>query len=173
MMQKYAAQRVGLSNGVKRKRTLTLQSRVKSNEYRQGFKVKDFKLTISSLGYFIAELTKMITTEPNKAWRITVKGWRESRSLNQNSLYWKWMAEICPQWGVTKDPEIQHEIFKKYFCPEKVINEYITVKSTKKLDVGEMHFYLNKIERFCMDRGYMITIPSDCEYQQLIDKQDK
>jgi len=133
--------------------------------------MKDFKLTISSLGYFIAELTKMITASPNKSFRVSVKLWRESRSLSQNSLYWKWLGEIAKQWDVSNDPEILHEVFKKYYCPEKVINEHVSIKSTKKLDVGEMHFYLNKIESFCLDRGFKITIPDNSEYQQLKEKQ--
>ena len=135
--------------------------------------MKDYKLELNSLGFFIAELTKMITTNDGKAWRVTVKGWRESRSLSQNSLYWKWLGEIVNQWDVTDDTEILHEIFKKYYCPEKVINEHITIKSTKKLDTGEMHFYLNKIELFCIDRGYAITIPAQCEYADLIKQQDQ
>ena len=88
-------------------------------------------------------------------------------------MYWKWLAEICKQWDVTDDPEIMHEIFKKFYCPEKVINEHISVKSTKKLDVGEMHFYLNRIESFCINRGYLITIPDQCEYRELQDKQNE
>ena len=135
--------------------------------------MKDYKLELSSLGFFIAELTKMITLNNGKAWRVTIKGWRESRSLSQNSLYWKWLGEIVNQWDVTDDTEILHEIFKKYYCPEKVINEHITIKSTKKLDTGEMHFYLNKIELFCIDRGYTITIPAQCEYADLIKQQDQ
>ena len=131
--------------------------------------MKNFKLTANSIGLFIAELWKLDLT---KAYRVTVVQWREKRSNDQNSLYWKWLGEIAKQQSVSSDPEIWHEIFKKYYCPEKIINEHISIKSTKKLDLGEMHFYLNKIERYCMDRGYLITIPDDCEYQQLIDKQD-
>jgi len=132
--------------------------------------MKDFKLTASSIGLFIQELWKIDLT---KAYRVNVVQWRESRSGKQNSMYWKWLAEICKQWDVTNDPEILHEIFKKFYCPEKVINEHIKIKSTKKLDVGEMHFYLNKIECFCMNRGYLITIPDNSEYNQLKEKQDE
>ncbi len=74
--------------------------------------MKDFKLTISSLGYFTAQLTKLVTASPNKSFRVSVKVWRESRSLSQNSLYWKWLGEIAKQWEVSNDPEILHEIFK-------------------------------------------------------------
>jgi hypothetical protein len=50
----------------------------------------------------------------NKAYRVNIVLWRESRSNKQNKMYWKWLAEICKQWDVTSDPEILHEIFKKF-----------------------------------------------------------
>lgn len=131
--------------------------------------MKNFRLTANSIGLFIAELWKLDLT---KAYRVTIVQWRESRSNKQNQMYWKWLGEISKQQNISSDPEIWHEIFKKYYCPEKVINEYVSIKSTKKLDLGEMHFYLNKIERYCMDRGYLITIPESSEYQQLLDKQE-
>ena len=133
--------------------------------------MKDFKLTVSSIGMLIAAIWKLDLV--NKAYRVTIIGWRERRSNDQNSLYWKWLAEISTQWDVTDDPEIMHEIFKKFYCPEKVINEHISVKSTKKLDVGEMHFYLNRIESFCINRGYLITIPDQCEYRELQQRQEQ
>jgi hypothetical protein len=132
--------------------------------------VKNFRLTANSIGLFIAELWKLDLT---KVYRVTIVQWREKRSNDQNSLYWKWLGEISKQQNVSDDPEIWHEIFKKYYCPEKVINEHVSIKSTKKLDLGEMHFYLNKVERYCMDRGYLITIPDNCEYKQLLDKQEE
>ena len=131
--------------------------------------MKDFKLTVNSIGMLIQAIWKLDLT---KAWRVTIVQWRESRSLSQNALYWKWLGEIAKQQTISNDPEIWHEIFKKYYCPEKVINEHITIKSTKKLDLGEMHYYLNRIEQYSIDRGYLITIPDQCEYRELQDKQN-
>ena len=39
-------------------------------------------------------------------------------------------------------------------------------------DVGEMTFYLNKIESWCFDRGIRLTIPIDSEYSRLMERQD-
>ena len=135
--------------------------------------MNDIQLAISSLGYAFQQLTYLVKANPNKKYRVSVKEWRENRSLSQNNLYWKWLGEIAKQWEVSNDSEIIHEIFKKYYCPEKVINEHIKIKSTKKLDVGEMHFYLNKIEEFCINRGFNITIPEDSEYAQLLRSQNQ
>ncbi len=59
--------------------------------------MKDFKLTFNSLGYFIQELTKLLTDNPTKKFRVNIVGWKERRSLDQNSLYWKWMSELSKQ----------------------------------------------------------------------------
>jgi hypothetical protein len=133
--------------------------------------IKDFRLTISSVTLLISQLTELLKSSHGKAYRVTITEWREKRSLSQNALYWTIVTEVSTQWDVSDDPEIIHEIFKKYFCPEKVINKHLSIRSTKKLDVGEMHFYLNRIEQFCIDRNFIITIPDNCEYRELMTKQ--
>ena len=141
--------------------------------------IKDFKLDVSSLGGFIAEITKMIMSSKDKSWRDTIKGWRESRSISQNSLYWKWMAELSNQAKIDGNEfsgEVWAEFFKKYYCPDRVVEmplgESSTIKTTTKLDTGEMHHYLSNIQAWCMREGFHLTIPSDSEYQKLIDKQE-
>ena len=139
--------------------------------------MKDFKLTFETLGLLVTELTKMLTST-GKTYRVSIKEWRESRSLSQNALYWKWCGEVSKQAShISNDPDIWHEIFKKFYCPCKSIpiegQEPITIKSTKKLDVGEMHHYLCLIERYCMDRHYVITIPTDSDYNKLKLEQDE
>ena len=135
--------------------------------------LKDFKLTMNSIGMLIQAIWKLDLT---KAYRVNIVAWRERRSSDQNSLYWKWLGEIAPQAiHISADPEIWHEIFKKFYCPGKLIQvpsgEPVEIKSTKLLDVGEMCFYLNRIENYCIDRGYLITIPECCEYRELMDRQ--
>jgi hypothetical protein len=139
--------------------------------------MKNFRLTANSIGLFIAELWNLDLT---KAYRVTIVQWREKRSLNQNSLLWLWMAELSKQARVNGKKfsgEVWAEFFKKYYCPDKLIDmplgEASTVKSTTNLDTGEMHHYLNKIQAWCMSEGYSLTIPESSEYQQLLDKQEE
>jgi hypothetical protein len=131
------------------------------------------------MGYFIQELTKLLTSNQNKSFRVNIVGWKEVRSLRQNKMYWLWMTELSKQAkrnGQNFDSEIWAEIFKKYYCPEKTIDlpygESSTFKSTTKLDTGEMHFYLNQIEAWCMQQGYLLTIPDNCEYKELLGRQN-
>lgn len=141
--------------------------------------MKDLKLTLSSLGWLVTELTKLLKNS-NKAYRVNVVEWREKRSLSQNALYWKWLTEIDQQNPLKVDGskiqgnELWHEVFKKYYCPVKNITNgenTLPVKSTKMLDIGEMTFYLNRIEQWCIDRGIALTIPETSEYYQLMQSQ--
>ena len=98
----------------------------------------------------------------------------QKRSLSQNSLYWKWLSEISTQirtrTGQNHDTEVLHEYFKQMYCPQKkasLSGRELIFASTKKLDKGEMHFYLNQIEVWGVDRGFKLTIPDDSEYQKL------
>ena len=140
--------------------------------------MKDFKLTFSTIGCLVVEATKLL--QSGKVYRVSIKEWRQSRSLSQNSLYWKWLAEIDKQAPLkidgssVKGSELWHELLKKYYCPVKNITNgenILPVKSTKILDVGEMTFYLNKIEGFCIDRGIGLTIPETSEYYKLMEYQ--
>jgi hypothetical protein len=142
--------------------------------------MKELKLTLSSLGYCISELTKILQSS-NKTFRLTVKEWKETRSLSQNSMYWAWLGEINKQAPLNCESkvsgsELWHEVFKHYYCPLKVISNKkaaLNIKSTKMLDVGEMTFYLNKIEHWCIDRHIILTIPHDSEYYKLIERQSE
>jgi len=142
--------------------------------------VKDFRLNMGSLGVLVTELTKLLVN--GKTYRLSCVEWREKRSLSQNSLYWKWLAEINQQVPLQIEdssidgPELWHEVFKKYYCPVKNITnseKSLPIQSTKMLDVGEMTFYLNKIESFCIDRHIKLTIPEDSEYSQLMQSQSE
>lgn len=134
--------------------------------------IKDFRLTISSVTMLISQLTEMLKASHGKSYRVNITEWRDSAGKSQKGLYWMWVTEITTQWDVSDNKEVIHEIFKKYYCPEKVINEHLKIKSTTLLDIGEMCFYLNRIEQFCLDRGFIITIPDNCEYRELMNKQD-
>jgi len=142
--------------------------------------MKDFKLNIQSLGFLITELTKLL--QSGKDYRLNLVEWREKRSLSQNALYWVWLDSINKQSPLhiegskINGDELWHEVFKNYYCPVKNITngqKSLPVKSTKLLDVGEMTFYLNKIESWCMDRGIKLPIPETSEYYQLMQMQER
>ena len=142
--------------------------------------MKKLKLNRSSLGGVISFITELVLSD--KTYQVNVSEWRECRSLSQNSLYWKWMAEIDKQAPLIIEgtkvagSELWHEVFKKYYCTvKKATNgiKFMKITSTKMLDVGEMTFYLNRIEQFCIERGIMLTIPESSEYYKLMESQTR
>ena len=108
--------------------------------------------------------------------RITNSG---KRSLSQNALLWMWLTEIAQQ---TKDKgygdydsEDMHIYFKDKFCVDKPLTigkTTIQVKSTKKLDKGEMTFYMNQIHQWSVNAGFRLSMPEDSEYMKALQSQN-
>lgn len=109
--------------------------------------------------------------------KITNSG---KRSLSQNALYWKWLTEIAQQtkskgYGAY-DSEDMHVYFKDKFCVDKSLTigkTTIQVKSTKKLDKGEMTFYMNQIHQWAVNAGFRLSMPEDSEYYQAMQQQNQ
>ncbi|AVR75866.1 superfamily protein [Vibrio phage ValSw3-3] len=109
--------------------------------------------------------------------KITNSG---KRSLSQNATMWMWLTEIAQQ---TKQkgygdysPEDMHEYFKNKFCVDKSLTigkTTIQVKSTKKLDKGEMTFYMNQIHQWAVNAGFRLSMPEDSEYYQAMQQQNQ
>lgn len=123
-------------------------------------------------------LKEILTT--GKRWRIKISEYREKRSLPQNSLLWKWNSEIAQQLSSASperftDEEV-HEWLKDMYCPAKPVKIFDMVryvKSTRQLDVGEMHKYLNDIDLWAHQKGLRLTIPDTCEYRELQRRQSE
>lgn len=114
--------------------------------------------------------------------QISVKRWKESRTLDQNSVLHIWFREIAKQWkdhGWTnetayKDDFVVKEYFKHKFLPTvpiKVSNKVELPpipKPTSLLDTGEMTSFMMQIEAWCTDRGYWLSKPEDSEYMKIL-----
>lgn len=102
--------------------------------------------------------------------KITNSG---NRTLSQNALMWKWLTEIAQQtkqkgYGVYSSEDM-HEYFKNKFCVDKSLTigkTTIQVKSTKKLEKGEMMFYMNQIHQWAVNAGFRLSMPEDSEYMK-------
>lgn len=121
-----------------------------------------------------------------QCYRLQIKPWREKRSIPQNSLSHMWYSEISeyliksgrtdatPKW-------VKRNLKKTYLgCVEVTYTDFITgekttswePRHTSELDTGEMHDFLCKVEAWCAQFGLVLTIPHNCEFQQLRDKQE-
>ena len=103
------------------------------------------------------------------------------RSLSQNALAHKWFGELSA-WLVSKGkdfatPEWVKAAMKSTFLgyAEVVDTDVITGKKTSRqelrhtssLDTGEMKLFMDMVYHWALDRGMMLTIPDECEYQKL------
>jgi len=146
--------------------------------------MKNFKLTANSIGLFIQELWKLDLT---KAYRVTVVGWRETRSLSQNAFQHVIYDDISKyliskgrkDWG----PKFTKKNMKNNFLGWE-LTEYTDVKtgevttreeliSTSGLDVGVACDYITKLLDFAQSIGCDIKIPAHCDYRDYLNKQDE
>jgi hypothetical protein len=146
----------------------------------------DIKLSYSNIGFAVTAITKLVADNPNINYRLSIKQWREKRSLNQNSLQHVWYDEISKQAikrGINKDKHVVKRDIKgtllgwEQYEHTDIVTGEITVKyklkETSKLDVGEAQHYMDRIVAWAYLEGYTLTIPEDCDYQKLINQQDE
>ena len=144
----------------------------------------EFKLTLSSLGWLITELTKLLQST-NKTYRVSVKEWRESRSLNQNALFHKWVGELSKYLiaggRADSSPKFCKELLKHTFLGYEQVERVnaktgervaiSSLKHTSDCDTGEMTHFMNKCYEWCVSIGLLLTIPEDSEYAKLMERQ--
>ena len=147
--------------------------------------MKDFKLTFGNIGYFIQEVTKLLQST-NKTYRVTIKEWRENRSLSQNALQHV-IYETVSKYLISKgrvewtEEKVKQSLKSKFLGWEQtefvdVVTGEITVKETlmetSKLDVGEAFHYTTQIIEWSESIGCEIKIPAKCEYRELMEMQN-
>lgn len=139
------------------------------------------KSNLTAIGQQILHLL-----ESGECYRLTLKPWKEKRSLSQNSLIHMWFGEISeyliksgrsdatPEW-------VKRNLKRTYLgCEEVTYTDFVTgdksttyePRHTSSLDTGEMHYFLTQVEQWCAQFGLVLTIPHDSEYQKLKDKQN-
>lgn len=147
--------------------------------------MNEYKLTLSSLGYLVTELTKLIQST-GKVYRVSVKEYRETRSLNQNALFHKWVGELSRYLiaGGRKDSDFKFckRLLKNTFlgCEDiervnAITGERVIVselKHTSDCDTGEMTYFMNQCYEWCVSIGLLLTIPEDSEYAKLMESQN-
>ena len=112
--------------------------------------------------------------EENGWLKIQVKA--GNRSLDQNSLYWVWIAQITDELNrrnkadfTTKEvhKRMKHD-FLGYDDPETIGSAEIPaqLKSTADLSKGEMFAYMERLDMFWAERGVLLVTPSDSVYAE-------
>lgn len=104
---------------------------------------------------------------------VTIKRHRERRSLDQNRLYFLWLACIADETGHSKDD--LHEYFKQQFLgfeQRAVLNGRVYINpSTAALNTKQFSDYLNTIQVFAnAELGILLPNPEDLEFNQFFER---
>jgi len=101
-------------------------------------------------------LKRFAQLDPNTRWQVTVRPYKSKRSIDQNSRLWDLYTAIGKYIG--EDAERVHELMGWRFLREQssVNGETIwKIKSTTKLNTGEMVEYQDAIERWASEIGFI------------------
>lgn len=102
--------------------------------------------------------------ENDKRFDVSIVLHRERRSIDQNSLYWMWLALVEDETGNRKSD--LHDVFRAKFLhvfEREVLGETVReLPSTTKLDTKQFAEYMKKIDVFCSSElGIVCPHPED------------
>ena len=108
----------------------------------------------------------LATVSLDKPLQVEWQTYRKRRSLNQNSLMWKWINELADK--VSDDtghtPQEIHEYFKAEFLSPKIVEiagRPVEIRTTTSLTTAEMHDYMERIYQWAAEQGYYLPIPEE------------
>jgi hypothetical protein len=97
---------------------------------------------------------------------------QKKRTLDQNSLYWLWLACIEDETGNEKN--YLHEVFKDKYCPaltKNIFGEETELKSTKFLSTKGMSKYMGYIEVFAqVELNIKLPYPEEKGFDEFYEK---
>ncbi len=110
------------------------------------------------------DLRDKITKCKDGYYRIKIDGWKESRSLDQNSLFWVWMEIMGEYHGMTKYE--MHDEMIEMFAPiytRKTISGKPKQErmGTSKMNMKQMSEFMNHIDRFAAEWDVQLPQPEN------------
>lgn len=101
-------------------------------------------------------LTRLNQLDPTVRYTVKVTEYKSQRSIDQNSRLWSLYTDLGRYIGHSPD-EVHQLMGYKFLRELKSINgeQYENIKSTTKLKVDEMTEYMEAIERFGADIGFV------------------
>lgn len=106
---------------------------------------------------------------PDKKYEVSVNLQREKRSINQNALYWLWVACICEDTGNSKVKV--HSELGRLFLPLKSGKMGDEPISTTTLDTLRMKNYLDEVCLWAAEfLGIILPNPEDKYWQEFYDQ---
>ena len=120
-------------------------------------------LIISSEQSRDAVVNHIAQLNPARKWSVEVKQYRKKRSLDQNSLYWKWLG-IAAQ-ATEHSADDLHEAFKAKFLEPKMV-EGVLIYTSKDKPTEVFSNYMGKVEAYINSNfGIWLPHPEDQHYE--------
>jgi len=102
--------------------------------------------------------------------RITMGKNKVKRSDSQNALYWMWITILGDEIGYTKKEmhdAMRAELLVMESYRDLQGNLHECLPSTSKMKLGDFAQYLNAIERWGAEQGYILPRPEDQYYEAM------
>lgn len=105
---------------------------------------------------------------PDKRWVVSIKEEKESKTLAQNKLYWKWTTIIGNELGNFKDDQ-DFDLRDMHGEPKfrevgGRVKEYR--KTISQLNVSEMSDLMTKVSMWAASEGIILPHPEDLQRNQ-------
>ena len=147
-------------------------------EQGQFWLIKSEKELTERLGYMHNWLVEK--WDWSKPLCIKAAVYSEERSISQNALLHKWFREMAVHFEKRSpvDEEQMKMLLKhKFLGTTDIIIGSTTiagqVKSTRRMDKGDMHFFMDQIYDWAADHGVKLSNPENSEYMRLTKEQVK
>lgn len=131
------------------------------------------KITIKENKEIIWWYDEYIRSMPAWEYLIILKPYIESRSIQQNCLYWSWITIVASETWNSK--EAIHELMKmKFLSKRKRVKisgktKYVNIMgSTKKLSVKRFTEYLDNVFLFFSENGIVLPTMEQSDIDSLI-----
>lgn len=110
------------------------------------------------------EFISKLPAEP--VMQVIIKPYVKKRSIDSNSLYWKWLEVFSEYTGYSKDD--MHDVFRARFLPviERTVKgiELRELTSTTSLNTKQFSEYMKEIEILAVEMGIVLPYPDELIY---------
>ena len=97
--------------------------------------------------------------DPTKFYDITIKEHKDSRSIQQNKMYWALITELGSFLGYNTEEMHQMMAYKYLSYKNELLgDEVVVVPSTTKLRIKEFNEYYDKVEKFAYTLGFKLDL---------------
>jgi len=97
--------------------------------------------------------------DPTKFYDVTLQDHKDSRSIQQNRLYWSLVTEMSSYLGHTTD-EVHDLMRYKFLSYKELVNEeeITRVPSTTQLSIKAFNEYYDQVSQFAYSLGFRLDL---------------